>query len=227
MKTGFNRLQIIGFFLVTTAFIVVILSHSLQDDSLQAAKEPARAEGKNKSISARSDGESNPKLENRERARRQGLRSATSANVDTLDSFTEIEQCLSNDHISNEEAADQLAKIALDATRPEAERLEAIEHGINLGFDSLLPLSSDPNLPVSLAESYLHGLHGHDQVKEQIHGALGLLNHHDSEIRQEAGILIGFLIDAEDDNESFDILRAKADVFLNQPEEVEEETSGQ
>lgn len=227
MKTGFNRLQIIGFFLVTTAFIVVILSHSLQDDSLQAAKEPARAEGKNKSISARSDGESNPKFENRERARRQGLRSATSANVDTLDSFTEIEQCLSNDHISNEEAADQLAKIALDATRPEAERLEAIEHGINLGFDSLLPLSSDPNLPVSLAESYLHGLHGHDQVKEQVYGALGLLNHHDSEIRQEAGILIGFLIDAEEDNESFDKLRAKADVFLNQPEEVEEETSGQ
>lgn len=226
MKRPLNRLQIIGFFVLIIALAVMTLSRSLQDDSLQAAKEPARAEGKNKSISARSDGESNPKFENRERARSQVRRSTTRANADSANSYPEIEQCLSNDHISNEEAAEQLAKIALDATRPEAERLEAIEHGINLGFDSLLPLSSDPNLPVSLAESYLHGLHGHDQVKEQIHGALGLLNHHDSEIRQEAGILIGFLIDAEDDNESFDILRAKADVFLNQPEEVEEETSG-
>ena len=219
-------MKIIGFFLVTTAFIVVILSHSLQDDSLQAAKEPARAEGKNKSISARSDGESNPKFENRERARSQVRRSTTRENADSANSYPEIEQCLSKDHISNEEAAEQLAKIALDATRPDAERREAIEHGIYLGFDSLLPLSSDPNLPVSLAESYLHGLHGHDQVKEQVYGALGLLNHHDLEIRQEAGILIGFLIDAEEDNESFDKLRAKADVFLNQPEEVEEQTSG-
>jgi hypothetical protein len=150
-----------------------------------------------------------------------------SANADSTNSFPEIEQCLSNDDISNEEAAGQLAKISLDSNRPEAERLEAMEHGKNLGFGHLLPLSSDPNLPLPLAESYLHGLHGHDQIKDQVTGALGLLNHNDSEIRQEAQTLIGFLIGAEEDNESPDILREKANTFLNQQEEGDGEVSSQ
>lgn len=141
--------------------------------------------------------------------------------------FPGIDRVLTNDRVSDDEAAIEMAKIALDMTRPEAERLEAMEHGKNLGFSHLLPLSSDPNLPMPLAESYLHGLHGHDQVKEQVSGALGLLNHSDREIRQEAGILLGFLLEAEEDNESPDKLRMKADIFLNQPDEVEEEVSGQ
>jgi hypothetical protein len=78
---------------------------------------------------------------------------------------------------------------------------------------------------VPLAESYLHGLHGHDQIKEQVSGALGLLDHSDQEIRQEAGVLLGFLLEAEGDNESFDKLREKADLFLNQPDEVDGEVS--
>jgi hypothetical protein len=133
--------------------------------------------------------------------------------------FSEIDRVLTNDRVSDDEAAIEMAKIALDMTRPEAERLEAMEHGKNLGFSHLLPISSDPNLPVPLAKSYLHGLHGHAQVKEQVSGALGLLSHNDSEIRQEAGILLGFLLEAEEDNESSDKLREKADAFLKQPDE--------
>jgi hypothetical protein len=60
-----------------------------------------------------------------------------------------------------------------------------------------------------------------------VSGALGLLDHSDQEIRQEAGVLLGFLLEAEEDNESPDKLRMKADIFLNQPDEVEEEVSGQ
>lgn len=227
MKARLSRLQLIGFFLIAAALIVVILSRSLQHDSLKAGKDSALVGDENKSISARVHSESNPKFENRERAQSQALRSTMSANADSPNSFPEIEQCLSNDDISNEEAAGQLAKISLDSNRPEAERLEAMEHGKNLGFGHLLPLSSDPNLPLPLAESYLHGLHGHDQIKDQVTGALGLLNHNDSEIRQEAQTLIGFLIGAEEDNESPDILREKANTFLNQQEEGDGEVSSQ
>ena len=154
-------------------------------------------------------------------------RQSRSGEALALPTFTQVDTLLTDDRLSDEDAAIEMAKIALDATRPEAERLEAMEHGMNLGFGHLLSLSSDPNLPVPLAESYLHGLHGHDQIKEQVSGALGLLDHSDQEIRQEAGVLLGFLLEAEEDNESPDKLRMKADMFLNQPDEVEEEVSGQ
>lgn len=132
--------------------------------------------------------------------------------------FPHIDSVLTDERISDEEAARQLANIALNPNVSEAERLEAMEHGKNLGFSLLLPLSSDSNLPLPLAESYLHGLHGHNQSKEQVSGALGLMNHSDSGIRQQAQTLIGFLIGAEEDNESPDKLREKAEAFLRQPE---------
>jgi hypothetical protein len=151
-------------------------------------------------------------------------RSARASNPAT---FPEIEQLLTNDNISNEQATRQLAEIALNPNRGESERLEAMEHGKNLGFSHLLPLSLDPNLPLPLAESYLHGLHGHDQMKEQVSGALGLLNHSDPDIRQQAQTLLGFLLEVEEDNESPDKLREKADAFLKKPDEMGEEVRGQ
>jgi hypothetical protein len=147
-------------------------------------------------------------------------RSARASNPAT---FPQIDSVLTDDRISDEEAAREMAKIALNPNAPEAERLEAMEHGKNLGFSHLLPLSLDPNLPLPLAESFLHGLHGHDQTKEQVSGALGLLNHADSDIRQQAQTLLGFLLEAEEDNESPDKLREKADAFLKQPEEEDGE----
>lgn len=154
-------------------------------------------------------------------------RSARASNPAT---FPQIDSVLTDDRISDEEAAREMAEIALNANRPEAERLEAMEHGKNLGFSHLLPLSLDPNLPLPLAESYLHGLHGHDQTKEQVSGALGLLNHADSDIREQAQTLLGFLLEAEEDNESPEKLREKADEFLmrpDQPDEGDDEVSGQ
>jgi hypothetical protein len=142
-------------------------------------------------------------------------RSARASNPAT---FPQIDRVLTDDGISDEDAAREMAEIALDPNRPESERLEAMEHGKNLGFSHLLPLSLDPNLPLPLAESYLHGLHGHDQIKEQVSGALGLLNHSDPDIRQKAQTLLGFLLEAEEDNESPDKLREKADAFLRQPD---------
>ncbi|MEY5018949.1 MAG: hypothetical protein RLZ22_37 [Verrucomicrobiota bacterium] len=141
-----------------------------------------------------------------------------------------ISELIGNSSLSHDEIATQLAQIALSPNASEAERLEAMEHGANLGFSHLLPLSLDPNLPLQLAEAYLHGLYGHDQVKEQVSGALGLLNHSEAEIREQAQILLGFLLEAEEDNESPEKLRKKVDEFLmrpDQPDEGVDEVSGQ
>lgn len=142
-----------------------------------------------------------------------------SARTSTPATFPQIDRVLTDGRVSDELAAIEMAKIALDPNIPEPERLEAMEHGKNLGFSQLLPLSLDPNLPLPLVESYLHGLHGHDQAKDQVSGALGLLNHSDPDIRQQAQSLLGFLLEAEEDNESPDKLREKADAFLKQPDE--------
>jgi hypothetical protein len=135
---------------------------------------------------------------------------------------TRISDLIAKQDLSHDETARQLAVIALDPNNPEAERLEAMEHGKNLGFSHLLPLSADPNLPLPLTESFLHGLHGHDQIKEQVSGALGLLNHVDHDIREQAQTLLGFLLSKEEDNESPDKLRTAAEAFLKQPDEEPE-----
>lgn len=143
--------------------------------------------------------------------------------------FSVIGELLANDRLSQDESARELAKIALDSQVLESDRLEAMDHGKNLGFSHMLPLSLDPKLPLPLAESFLHGLYGHDQPKEQVSGALGLLHHVDPDIRQQAEILLGFLLGAEEDieaPEASDRLREKADAFLKQPDEESEEVIG-
>lgn len=219
MKVRLNRLQIIGLSLLFVALVLVILSRSGHDGSSQAKKDPVPLDEKSAPSISRDKPALNPSLEGRKIPPNRTPSSSPNSQPDSSESFPEIEQLLTNDNISNEQAARQLAEITLNPNRRESERLEAMEHGKNLGFSHLLPLSLDPNLPLPLAEGYLHGLHGHDQTKEQVSGALGLLNHSDPDIRQQAQILLGFLLKAEEDNESPDKLREKADAFLKQPDE--------
>ncbi len=151
----------------------------------------------------------------------------TESSSTQLDGSSKVGNLIANDALTHDELAQDLSRIALDPNVSESDRLEAMEHGKNLGFSHLLPLSLDTNLPLPLAESYLHGLHGHDQIKDQVRGALGLLNHSDPEIRQQSQIFLGFLLRAEEDNESPDKLREKADVFIKQAIERGEEVNGQ
>jgi hypothetical protein len=219
MNARYNRLQIVGCALLLIALLVVVLSRSGEEDSFRGEKDPQQLTHKGADLSSKVKSESNPSLNRSEGSIKRKPRLSKREQTDSPDSFPEIERLLSSENISIEQAARQLAEIALNAKAPEAERLEAMEHGANLGFSHLVPLSLDPNLPLPIAESYLHGLHGHDQVKEQVSGALGLLNHVDQEIREQAQILLGFLLQAEEDNESPDKLRAAADAFLKQPDE--------
>jgi hypothetical protein len=219
MKVRLYRLQIVGLLLLFAALALVIVSRSGDDESLQAKKDPAPLKEKIASPSPQDKPALNSSPESREAYHDRKSISSPKLGQNSTESFPEIENLLTNDNISNEQATRQLAEIVLNPNRPEPERLEAMEHAKNLGFAHLLPLSLDPNLPLPLAESYLHGLHGHDQTKEQVSGALGLLNHADPDIREQAQTLLGFLLGKEEDNESPDKLRAAADAFLKQPDE--------
>jgi hypothetical protein len=219
MKVRLNRLQIVGLSLLFVALVLVILSRPGHDRSSQAKKDPVPLDEKSAPSFSRDKPALNPSLEGRKIPPNRTPSSSPNSQPDSSESFPEIEQLLTNDSISNEQATRQLAEIVLNPNRPEPERLEAMEHAKNLGFAHLLPLSQNPNLPLPLAESYLHGLHGHDQTKEQVSGSLGLLNHADPGIREQAQTLLGFLLSKEEDNESPDKLRAAADAFLKQPDE--------
>jgi hypothetical protein len=219
MKVRLNRLYIVGLSLLFAALALVIVSRSGDDESLQAKEDPAPLNENIASPSAQDKPAPNSSLGGREAPQNRKPSSSPKGQIGSTESFLEIENLLTNDNISNEQATRQLAEIVLNPNRPEPERLEAMEHAKNLGFAHLLPLSLDPNLPLPLAESYLHGLHGHDQTKEQVSGALGLLNHADPDIREQAQTLLGFLLGKEEDNESPDKLRAAADAFLKQPDE--------
>jgi hypothetical protein len=219
MKVRLYRLQIVGLLLLFAALALVIVSRSGDDESLQAKKDPAPLNENIASPSAQDKRAPNSSLGGREEPQNRKPSSSPKGQIGSTESFLEIENLLTNDNISNEQATRQLAEIVLNPNRPEPERLEAMEHAKNLGFAHLLPLSQNPNLPLPLAESYLHGLHDHDQTKEQVSGALGLLNHADPDIREQAQKLLGFLLGKEEDNESPDKLRAAADAFLKQPDE--------
>lgn len=227
MKISINRLQIIGLFSLLAALILIIVSRSRQHDVLQAKSSSMLSSQITIPPSSKSESLSGLRTADRDMDQNRQAALPEKRQVKSSESFPEIEQLLTSDNISNEQAARQLAEIALNPNRRESERLEAMEHAKNLGFSNLLPLSLDPNLPLPLAESFLQGLHGHDQIKDQVTGALGLLNHSDSDIRQQAQTLIGFLIGAEEDNESPDKLREKADVFLKKPDEGDGEVNGQ
>jgi hypothetical protein len=216
-----NPLWILGFGLSLVALWLIFGSFSSGPREANQANEPAETDS-SRPAKQHSQGQSKevaPERKNASTTRSFPQRESASSNSNAS---TRIGDLLANQNLSHDETARQLAQIALDRNAPEAERLEAMEHAKNLGFSQLLPLSLDPNLPLSLAESFMQGLHGHDQIKEQVSGALGLLNHSDSDIRQQAQTLLGFLLRAEEDNESPDKLREKADAFLKQPDQPDE-----
>lgn len=218
----------IGVSLIAAWAMFAILSPEPNVNDFAPSKHLIRSE---KSAKARDPNQSKIKDTSRIKKTAGALSPSGNPSLSQSDSPSKIGILTSNDALTHNELAEKLAQIALDSNASEPERLEALEHCKNLGFSHMLPLSSDPNLPTLLADSYLNGLHQHDQRKEQVSGALGLLIHRDREIRDQAQILIGFLLGAEEcvdlENEllAIDKLRAKADVFLNQPDVVDGEVS--
>ena len=217
-KKRINLIWAFGLVISIVAVWIAFLTHSPKTEKKEVVNQPNAIEP-DKSLK-----QSNPAKSGQVTTRSPSAKDSVSAQANPPSHFdssmTKVGNLIANRALSHDQIASQLAQIALDPNISEAEKLEAMEHGKNLGFSHFLPLSMDPNLPILLAESYLNGLHRHHQIKDQVTGTLGLLNHSDSEIRQRAQIFLGFLLRAEEDIESPEKLREKADVFLKHPDEM-------
>ena len=112
--------------------------------------------------------------------------------------FPHVERILSDESISDSEAALSLAEIALRTDISVEERFEALAHGLNLDFRSFSKLSEDTNLPLELAQRYMDELlNFNEDPVVQLESSLGLMNHFDAEIQQQALRQLAFMVENE------------------------------
>ena len=112
--------------------------------------------------------------------------------------FPHVERILSDESISDSEAALSLVEIALRTDISVEERFEALAHGLNLDFRSFSKLSEDTNLPLELAQRYMDELlNFNEDPVVQLESSLGLMNHFDAEIQQQALRQLAFMVENE------------------------------
>lgn len=130
-------------------------------------------------------------------------------------SFPQIERLLGDESISVDEAAKQLSEIAGRKGLSEAERLEAMKHGLNLNFKALAEVVKNPDLPSPMAQLYVEELMNHNQERRgQMEACLSLMNHRDEEIRKQAQDLLAFYLGEESSAENPEELRKAAAEWL-------------
>jgi hypothetical protein len=131
------------------------------------------------------------------------------------ESFPQIERLLGDESISVDETARQLSEIVGRKGLPEAERLEAMKHGLNLNFKALAEVVKDPDLPSPMAQLYVEELMNHNQERRgQMEACLSLMNHRDEEIRKQAQDLLAFYLGEESLAENPEELRKAAAEWL-------------
>jgi len=107
----------------------------------------------------------------------------------------EVDRILINDSITNEQAAVRLHAIAMDRTRPTAHRLEALQHGLNLGIESFASFAEQADLPPELASHFLHEIINYnDSPATQIRSYIALMDHPDEEISALAKEMLAFQV---------------------------------
>ena len=131
------------------------------------------------------------------------------------ESFPQIERLLGDESISVDETAKQLSEIAGRKGLSEAERIEALKHGLNLNFKALAEVVRDPDLPSPMAQLYVEELMNHNQERRgQMEACLSLMNHRDEEIRKQAQDLLAFYLGEESLAENPEELRKAAAEWL-------------
>jgi len=109
-----------------------------------------------------------------------------------------VDLVLADDSISHEQAALQLRKLAMDPTRSTEDRLEALEHGLNLDAASFADLAHQKDLPSELASHYLHEMINHDDsAASQIRSYMALMDHRDPEVAGLAAEMLAFQVGDE------------------------------
>jgi hypothetical protein len=110
----------------------------------------------------------------------------------------EVDRILINESITNEQAAAQLHVLAMDRTRSTAHRLEALQHGLNLGIGTFADFAEQPDLPPELASHFLNEIINYnDSPATQIRAYMALMDHPDQEVSALAKEMLAFQV--EDD----------------------------
>lgn len=156
-----------------------------QTPATRAGSQPAGGDGPARTRSAR-----------RQQQAAGNLKPAESPDVDRI---------LIDDSISIEQAAVQLRELAMNRNLPTAQRLEALQHGLNLGIESFAGFAEKADLPSELASHYLHEIINHnDSPAIQIRAYIALIGHPDEEVSTLAKEMLVFQV--EDD------LQAEGDI---------------
>lgn len=114
----------------------------------------------------------------------------------------EVDAVLSDDSISIEQAVERLRALAMDATHPPAQRLEALQHGLNLGIASFADFAQQPDLPAELASHFMDEVINYNESPgTQIRTYLVLMDHPDEEVASLAREMLAFQVD-DDLNEA-------------------------
>lgn len=130
------------------------------------------------------------------------------------DRYTEaerrIERVLLDDSFSNTEAAKHLRDIAAMSDLSNQIRMDALGHGILLDPSVMIHLTSDPDLPETMALEILnHMVNFNEQPSIQIRVYGDLLKHSSAEVRDQAREMLRFLTeDDQADLSDVDLLRA-------------------
>lgn len=116
----------------------------------------------------------------------------------TAETSALVSRILADDKISTTDAAVMLHALATDASLPVDERLEALQHGLNLDMAPFARFAESPDLPTELAAQFLDAVINFNESPElQIQSYLALLNHPDPEVSSSATDMLAFIV--EDD----------------------------
>jgi len=107
----------------------------------------------------------------------------------------EVDEILVDESISIEQAAVRLRALASDTTQTKAHRLEALQHGLNLGIESFADFAEQAELPAELASCLLDEIINHnDAPATQIRSYVALIDHSDVEVRELALEMLRFQV---------------------------------
>ena len=139
-----------------------------------------------------------------------------------------IDVLLEDDTIPNEQAAEKLLEITLDASAPLPARLDALEHGLNLiedeDFNNLIGNAMDQGkneLPADLMQAILDDTYNRSNII-QVTTALKVIQGQHSEIKEEAIELLEFQTEQEHGEDINAWQKAVAD-FIKQQNDLANE----
>ena len=139
--------------------------------------------------------------------------SATPSPLEEQDySSAEVDEILSDQSITDEEAARRLRRIVENLSQPLKSRMEALQHGVTLSLPSFSGLAEQqPQLPVELAEIFLpEVMNWNDSPVDQVRTYLAWLDHPAEEIAAQSLENLRFMLEDDQAQETIQRLRQLA-----------------